>query len=308
MATRSEDIRSTHQWQHDPFARKKYRWAGLLREHKGTTGFVVATSLLLFGWLLREQHSLTPESGIGYLLGVVSVCCIAVLLLYPLRKRYRVLKFIGPLPKWFRNHMILGVSAPITALYHCNFQTGSLNSQIALFSVLAVAGSGLAGRFIYSRIHHGLYGRKATLKGLLTQVKLTTPGIGMLGTFVPELMTRMTRFDREVLVPPKGIFDCIKLPLRLTIKTRLNYFRLMRFTRLSLTYQAGRSPIVAEHRPQLEQTIRSYIRNHLYHVRRVAEFIAYDRLFALWHKVHLPFFLLLLVSVIVHIAVVHLYQ
>lgn len=308
MAARIENIQSTHRWHDDPFGQKESRRTSIFREYRGTIGFSLAASLLLFGWLFRDQSTLSADRGLGYALGIVSVCCMLILLLYPLRKRFRVLKFIGPLPKWFRNHMVLGVSAPIAALYHCNFQTGSLNSRIALYSALAVAGSGLVGRFIYSRIHQGLYGRKSSLKELLAEARLTTPGIGTLGTFVPELIARMRKFDQEVLTPPESIFECVKLPLVLSVKTLLHYYRLTRFTRVSLAFHAGRSPVVAEHMPKLNQTIRLYIRNHLRHVRRVAEFVAYDRLFALWHKVHRPFFLLLLISVIVHIAAVHFYR
>ena len=307
VVTRPADVHATHQWKNDPFGRRAPWRSEILKKHRGRMGFTVAAGLLLFGWLLRDQQLLTAERGLGYFLGIVAVCCMLVLLLYPLRKRYRVLKFIGPLPKWFRNHMILGVSAPIAALYHCNFQTGSLNSKLALFSAMAVAGSGLVGRFIYSRIHHGLYGRKANLKELLARVKLTTPGMGKLGTFIPELTARMTRFDRDVLTPPKGIFACIKLPLILMLKTRLHYYRLTRYTRLSLAYQASRSTAVELHRDKLERSILSYIRIHLRHVRRVAGFVAYERLFALWHKVHLPFFVLLFITVVVHIVVVQLY-
>lgn len=256
---------------------------------------------------MRDKHWLTAEHGVGYALGIVSISCMAVLLLYPLRKRFRFLRFLGPLKKWFRNHMILGVSAPIAALYHCNFQLGSLNSRIALFSALIVAGSGLFGRFIYSKIHHGLYGRKAQLKELLAQVKLTMPGVGQLGNFIPELTSRITAFDREVLVPPKGMLESIRLPFALAVRTRIQYIRLVRFTRLSLRHEASRSPVVAEHRVRLERTVLRHVRNHLRHVRRVAEFTAYERLFALWHKIHLPFFVLLVVTVTVHVAVVHLY-
>ena len=42
-------------------------------------------------------------------------------------------------------------------------------------------------------------------------------------------------------------------------------------------------------------------------MRQVAEYTAYQRLFALWHKIHLPFFVLLVVSVVVHIYAVHSY-
>ena len=268
---------------------------------------LLAATLVLAGWLLRERQLLTAEEGVGYFLGILSVSCMLVLLLYPLRKRYRFLRFIGPQAKWFRNHMVLGVTAPILALYHCNFQLGSLNSRIALFSALLVAGSGLVGRFIYSKIHHGLYGRKANLKELLAQVKLTAPGRGRMGAFVPELMKRLSTFDRAVLVPPDGIIDCFKLPFVLALRTRIQYARLTRFTRQSLLLEARRSALVDQHREQLERAACRYIRNHLRHVRRVAEFTAYERLFSLWHKLHFPFFVTLLISVIIHLLAVHLY-
>lgn len=307
MSVRAADVQAADPWGSDPFGANWLRWLRIFKQHRGWLGFALATFLVWFGWLNRERNLLTAEEGLGYMLGIVSVGCILVLLLYPLRKRFRLLKFIGPLSKWFRNHMVLGVTAPIAALYHCNFQLGSLNSRIALFSALLVAGSGLVGRFVYSKIHHGLYGRKANLKELLAQVKLTPPGEGVMGAFVPELMKRIAAFDRQVLVPPKGIIDTIKLPFTLAVRTRLQYFRLSRFTRQSLVFHASRSNVVAEHQAQMERAVCRYIRNHLRHVRRVAEFTAYDRLFALWHKVHFPFFVMLLTSVIIHVFVVHLY-
>lgn len=307
MAVRAEDFQSAPQWKESPFDGGVSRPLRIPKEHRTKLGFGIAAFLLLFGWLTRERGFFSAEEGIGYALGIVSVSCMLILLLYPLRKRFRILKFIGPLPKWFRNHMILGVSAPLAALYHCNFQLGSLNSRIALFSALLVAGSGLVGRFIYSKIHHGLYGKKANLKELLARVKLTMPGEGVLGAFVPELMKRITAFDREVLVPPKGIVDSLKLPFVLAVKTRVQYYRLSRFTRQSLVMHAMRSAVVAKHQAQLERAVCKYVATHLRHVRRVAEFTAYDRLFALWHKVHFPFFVTLLISVVIHIAVVHLY-
>jgi len=307
MAVNAEDVRPTRRWKGSPFGSGWPGWLQVCREHRGRLAIGLAIFLLLFGWLTRERGFLVADYGVGYMLGIVSAACMLVLLLYPLRKRYRILKFIGPLPKWFRNHMVLGVAAPIAALYHCSFQLGSLNSRIALFSALLVAGSGLVGRFIYAKIHRGLYGRKANLKELLARVKLTQPGIGTLGLFVPELMKRIAVFDREVLVPPKGTLDSLTLPLVLAFKIRRQRIRLMRFTRQTLLFQADSSEVVAEHRAQLEQTVRQYVTEHLRHVHRVAEFTAYERIFSLWHKVHFPFFVTLVVTVVLHVLVVHLY-
>lgn len=40
--------------------------------------------------------------------------------------RYRILKFIGPLPKWFRNHMILGMEECIHATRRILMEAGRL--------------------------------------------------------------------------------------------------------------------------------------------------------------------------------------
>jgi len=274
---------------------------------RASIGFSLAAGLVLVGWLLRDRQYLSADAGLGYALGILSGLCILVLLLFPFRKRLRILRFLGPVKNWFRLHMKLGIAVPVIALYHCNFQLGSLNSRIALFSALLIAGSGIVGRYIYARIHHGLYGRRATLRELLAEVKLNSPQGVRVGTFVPELKQRILAFDHDVMVPPKGLFESIKLPFFLALKTHLQYLRLMRFTRHRIIAEGMVSPTVAEHQERLIQATRRYIVNHLRQVRRVAEFNAYERLFSLWHTVHLPFFYLFIVSVIIHVVVVHIY-
>lgn len=280
---------------------------GALVRFRAPIGLAIAVMLIVLGWMGRDREYISAGEGIGYALGIVSVACILVLLLYPLRKRFRILRFLGSTPKWFRNHMFLGVTAPVLALYHCNFQIGSLNSRIALFSALIVAGSGLVGRFIYRKIHNGLYGHKANLKDLLVQVRLSAPQAATAGGYMPELMRRIAIFDREVLTPPKGMWQSIKLPFILAIKTRLQYFRLFGFIGRSIKREARRSAIVAEHRVALQKSTRRYVANHLRHVRRVAGFVAYERLFSLWHQVHVPFFVTLILSTIIHVVSVHVY-
>ena len=56
------------------------------------------------------------------------------------------------------------------------------------------------------------------------------------------------------------------------------------------------------------QASTAFVTEHLRRVRRVAAFAAYERLFSLWHKVHLPFFYLLLITAIVHVIAVHVYS
>jgi hypothetical protein len=42
-------------------------------------------------------------------------------------------------------------------------------------------------------------------------------------------------------------------------------------------------------------------------MRQVAHLAFYERLFSLWHLFHMPLFLLLVVSALVHVLAVHMY-
>ena len=79
------------------------------------------------------------------------------------------------------------------------------------------------------------------------------------------------------------------------------------FARRELRAEALRSERLRRYGPSLERITRDYIANHLRQVRRVAEFVAYQRLFALWHVVHRPFFVILVVAAVIHVIAVHSY-
>ena len=284
------------EWARDLFMRFRVR-----------LGFAAAFLALYLGYTGRDSRELTPGEGLGYALGYCSVALMLLLLIFPLRKRIRFLGVLGATKDWFRNHMIFGVVAPIAGLYHCNFAMGSVNGRMALFSALTVAGSGIIGRFIYTKINRGLSGHRASLKELATRIRSTLPQEARTLTFAPELVRKVTEFDRSVLSPPTSLLDCFKLPLRLAYRTRVEQWRLTRFAYRKIMVESIYSPSVTANRRLLEKAMSRYISSHLQQVRRVAGFTAYQRLFALWHKVHLPFFVILVITVSAHIYAVHVY-
>ncbi len=299
---------SAKQSRSQPIQKPKANPIDILKQWTWTLSkYALVISALTLGWLGRDTRRLFADEGLGYALGIVGSLLILTLLLYPLRKRYKLLKFIGPVKNWFKTHMILGVVGPLAILYHSNFQLGSLNSTVALVSMLLVASSGLVGRLLYTRIHHGLFGRKKELKELIARVKLTTANPCSATQFVPDLMEKIAEYDSQVMQPPKSMFANFVLPLRISLKTRVEYFRLSRHISRTLKEQAQHSAVVQQHRKRMKKSCKRYVADHLKKVRKVAEFSAYDRLFALWHKVHLPFFILLLITAIIHVIAVHWY-
>ena len=284
------------------------RWRQLYKDWGAAAGLALAALAIYIGYEGRDSRRLFAEEGLGYFLGIIGSVLILILLIYPLRKRVRLLRFIGPVKNWFRVHMMLGVIGPIAILYHSNFMLGSVNSSAALFSMLLVAGSGLVGRFLYSKIHRGLYGRKTNLKELLAGVRQSTAEAGGAAQFVPHLMEQIALYDRQVLKPPQGLLESLTLPFRLAVQTRRGYREITSFVAERLEEQSVVSPAVARHKDRLQLACQAFVKEHLKRVRSVAAFAAYERLFALWHKIHLPFFYLLLVTAIVHVIAVHVYS
>ena len=282
-------------------------WRGFYERFGARLGFGTAFLAMLLGWLGRDARVLSSGKGLGLALGIFAMTCMLAQLLYPLRKRFRSLTFLGPVKHWFRSHMVIGTVGPLAALYHCNFSPGAFNSRVALYSALLVALSGFVGRYIYTKIHQGLYGRRTTLTELLARVAAAKPTDPRIAQFVPELSTRLATFDRTVLKPPSSLAACAVLPLKLALRTRYERFALLRFVRRRLLVESMCSPWVAKNRKGFERTTRQHVAAHLRAVRRVAEFIAYQRLFALWHVVHRPFFVILLVALAVHLYAVYRY-
>jgi hypothetical protein len=217
------------------------------------------------------------------------------------------MRFFGATRHWFRIHMIFGVLGPVLILYHCNFTPGSLNSNVALICTLLVAASGILGRYLYTKIHVDLDGHKATLRELSEKARLTAEQQRRTSALVPELIERMTAFDSLVLTPPASFAATVSLPLRLAFQTRWETLKLTWFARRQLRARARKSPAIAAQRRRLERVITSFIREHLRRVRRVAELGSYERLFALWHVFHLPFFYMLVITALIHVLAVHMY-
>lgn len=112
---------------------------------------VIAATTLLIGWIISAYKIIDPHAGLGYLLGWTGASLMLLLFTYSIHKRFTWAKRIGKTTEWFNIHQLLGIFGPITILYHSNYSLGSPNSNVALFSMLTVAASGVVGRYLRNR-------------------------------------------------------------------------------------------------------------------------------------------------------------
>lgn len=269
-------------------------------------GLLLAALAIWFGYESPTERYLSPEGGIGYALGIVGGGSMLALLLYPARKRLRWIGFLGSVKAWFQAHMVLGVVGPILVLYHTNFSLGATNSNAALFSMLLVAGSGIFGRHFYTRIHMGLYGRRASRKDMAAAAEELREKVAG-SKFVPDLLEMLDAADRRLLGHGGGTASLLIRPLFVTLRMYHERWRITRRAMRELRDAAKQSRVLEQQHHVFAQTVRRYVARRLEATRRVAEFESYERLFSLWHVLHLPLFFLLLIAGIVHVIAVHVY-
>jgi hypothetical protein len=95
----------------------------------------------------------------------------------------------------------------------------------------------------------------------------------------------------------------------ITVAALLIYSRwsLRRYVNRALRAAARNSEVIAGQRRRLRRTALAYINRRLAATRRLADFQIFERLFSLWHALHIPLIVMLLLAGIVHVVVVHLY-
>jgi hypothetical protein len=257
-------------------------------------GIVLA---IYMGWVTSDQRYIVPENGVGYWLGIIGGSMMLLLLIYPVRKRKVRWTYIGSTKFWFRLHMIFGVVGPTLVIFHSGYELGSLNSRVAMFTMLIVAGSGLIGRYLYRHIHHGLYGEKVHFKDLYYD-ESSNKEESEDAEKKPNPYAVIAEQEPELV---KTLADCqVGLVVRHTGINRSLWFYLSHRWKLSKLRKA----VIARFKPSHDR--REFL-DRVWSLRSICNLGINEILFSYWHILHFPLFIMLVFSGIFHVIVVHLY-
>jgi hypothetical protein len=248
--------------------------------------FVAVLAAIAFGINLPTSAYLSPQSGLGYALGIAGGSMLLLLLLYPVRKRLPHARYLGP----------------ALILFHSNFSLGATNSNVALVCMLVVSGSGLFGRYFYRRIHLELNGREATLdelKEFSSRLQQTSAV-----SFLPALARRIDE-EQAVVERRFAATPLLLRPLQGALWGIGARRRLRRAVRQATAAGADRRHDPS--RESLRLIAYRYIDDRISAARRVLEFRAFQALFSLWHALHMPLFFMLIIAGTVHVVAVHIY-
>jgi hypothetical protein len=270
--------------------------------------FTVAVVLALWiGWLSRDDNDLTPVSGAGYWLGIAGSSLMLLLLLYPLRKRLRSLRALGTVTFWFHAHMILGVLGPVLVLWHANFRLGSINCSVALVTMLVVAVSGIIGRYLHSKIHLRMHGRKVEAQEVVADVDELRGFIGTDPHVADRMIAQLNDLAQLGTAAPKGVLGGLVLLSVIGWRGSVVRLRLIAHARRVIAVEGRRRERSPRVQSQQLAGVTDFVTQHIGAAKRAATFAFYERLFRLWHVFHVPLFILLIIVAIIHVFASHFF-
>jgi hypothetical protein len=289
-------------------ARETLTGQGVTRKHILSifAGYVLIGTAIVAAWFLKDENLIRAKDGLGYWLGIVGATLMLLLLVYPMRKRFRALRSIGSVRFWFRTHMIFGILGPVAVLLHSNFNLGSLNGRVALLCTLVVASSGIFGRYLYAKIHYGMYGQRATMESLQRDLSIVRSDSGGL-PIVDHINERLAALEQAALDRSRRILSSVAGIFRAPIEVGRLRRQLRGEIAALIDTQAANSSLIGEHRDRLTAGAETYLDERLGTYRKFAQLKGCERLFSLWHVVHFPLFLVMVAAAIIHVVAVHAY-
>lgn len=253
------------------------------------TGFSYYNTSLEERFYHPEHQSLKPSGDFGHGLGIIgSLILIIGVFGYMARKRYRSLAKFGRLKYWLEFHIFLATLGPIMILFHTAFKFGGIVA-ISFWSMVAVFLSGVIGRFIYLQIPRSIEGRELSL-GEIRDMK----------SDVGSILKKNYDLDDESI---DFIVESTKKKAEAEqSNTLMRFFK--KYTEDRKTISKMKRELKKNKLSHEEsKNILRLAKNELTLNRRIERLNTMQNLFKYWHVIHLPFALVMLIIMIIHVIV-----
>jgi hypothetical protein len=230
-----------------------------------------------------------PSGYFSHGLGVIGATMITVgVALYSSRKRIRSLWNLGKLSSWLEFHIFLCLVGPVLVIYHTTFKAGGI-AAISLWTMLSVAGSGIVGRFLYVLIPRNIEG------GQLSSQQINEE-FDRLGSELRE-----SELGAKLLRDIDKHFATVKRPetFRQVITTYSSLMRSKRQVRRAVNRLIAKSNLS----PAMARSLSKAASARASLIQRSIVLLQAEKLFYYWHAIHLPFSVIMFITLAVHIGV-----
>jgi hypothetical protein len=250
-----------------------------------------------------EKHALLRPSGtVGLKLGILGTVLFFIIFLYALRKVIPWLGRMGTARHWMDFHVIAGVSAPIVIAFHASFKFQGI-AGVAFWIMLAVALSGVVGRYLYAQIPRSLNAAEMSLSELHENERTLAEFLLVQSVFTEQQLGRALQFISPDDAGRLGPLGAVARLILLDFGMPLRMARLRRSAGCASSGFSSLGGLLKSRNPELEAII-AIVRQKASLTKRVLFLGQTRKLFHLWHVIHRPFSYAFALLAALHIAVV----
>jgi len=235
--------------------------------------------------------NLRPAGFRGHGFGVIGSAMMILMLLYSVRKRTKLFRNLLPLPYWLRSHIYLGIMGPLLVILHTSFKVNGLVA-VSFWSMIAVALSGVLGRYLYLQIPRNISGTEIDLNELENLNRELSTELRE-NFAVSELA--LERIEKLLSSEIQNNYSMIRVLFSMLFA---DLFRPLRFLRLK--YQLKRRYKIPT---QTLNDMMALARRKALLNRRILLWSSVHELFHYWHIIHKPFAFIMYIIMSVHVLV-----
>jgi hypothetical protein len=238
---------------------------------------------------------LRPSGYVGQSAGIAAFAIFAFLWMYPLRKKWKRLAFTGSVGKWLDVHVTTALTLPLLLAIHAAWRADGVIG-LGFISMLVVCASGVAGRYIYTRIPRARTGVEYTRDEVAAERAALVAGIAERTGLAADAVDRALALGGG---DARGD-HALRVVGRLMTNDLLRWKRTRQLRARWRSLAPANSPLS---RKALADAVRLASREMA--LTQQAEMLAAThRVFRYWRVAHRPFAITALVAVVIHVAVV----
>ncbi len=238
-----------------------------------------------------EHNNLKPSGLLGHGYGIIgTILMVLGVGIYMLRKRVKKFARFGALKYWLEFHIFLCTIGPILILFHTAFKFGGIVS-ISFWSMVLVFFSGIVGRFIYIRIPRTIEGEELNIE----QINETNENLSL-------KLKNEYDVDEDIIKSIENFYA----KRNSTSDSLINFFK-----SLIPNYLENRKKIkkinkrltVIKIPKQKKKEVIKIIKEKISINNKISYLRTMQNLFRYWHVAHLPFAVIMIIIMVVHVIV-----
>lgn len=239
----------------------------------------------------EDYRNLRPAGFRSLGFGIIGSGLMIFMLIYSVRKRAKFMRRWGALSRWLDIHIYCGVMGPMLIILHTSFKVQGLVA-VSFWSMIAVALSGVLGRYLYLQIPRNVRGDELSLKEIdELRIQINNEIKEEINISEDEIR-RLEMFISPNINPDRGIFYILAWGLKADLTRSFRLRKIQK--RFSAAFNIP---------PTQMQRLIINLKRKMSLNRRILLLNQIQRLFHYWHVFHKPFAIIMYLIMLIHVGI-----